>query len=169
MASVKVLITNKQKQVKLPSGLRLLVRRACTAVLAAEQFPGPAEVSVTFVDNEQIQELNAAYRNKDIPTDVLSFPLGKDGVYDKNMETGAFVLGDIVISAERAQSQAEIYGHSVQREIAFLTTHSMLHILGYDHEGGGLEQVRMREKEEAIMLKLGLPRNASYVDEDILK
>ena len=96
MASVKVLITNKQKQVKLPSGLRLLVRRACTAVLAAEQFPGPAEVSVTFVDNEQIQELNAAYRNKDIPTDVLSFPLGKDGVYDKNMETGAFVLGDIV-------------------------------------------------------------------------
>ena len=85
------------------------------------------------------------------------------------METGAFVLGDIVISAERAQSQAEIYGHSFQREIAFLTTHSMLHILGYDHEGGGLEQVRMREKEEAIMLKLGLPRNASYVDEDILK
>ena len=166
MALVKVSITNRQKKVKLPSGLRLLVRRACNAVLTAEKFAGPAEVSVTFVDNEQIQELNAEYRGKDISTDVLSFPLGENGKFDKNWETGAYVLGDVVISAEKAVLQAEIYGHSLQREIAFLTVHSMLHILGYDHVAGGMEQVRMREKEEAIMLQLGLPRDASYVSEE---
>ena len=160
MALVKVSITNRQKKVKLPSGLRLLVRRACNAVLTAEKFAGPAEVSVTFVDNEQIQELNAEYRGKDISTDVLSFPLGENGKFDKNRETGAYVLGDVVISAEKAVLQAEIYGHSLQREIAFLTVHSMLHILGYDHVAG------MREKEEAIMLQLGLPRDASYVSEE---
>ena len=165
-ALVKVSITNRQKKVKLPSGLRLLVRRACNAVLTAEKFAGPAEVSVTFVDNEQIQELNAEYRGKDISTDVLSFPLGENGKFDKNRETGAYVLGDVVISAEKAVLQAEIYGHSLQREIAFLTVHSMLHILGYDHVAGGMEQVRMREKEEAIMLQLGLPRDASYVSEE---
>ena len=102
MALVKVSITNRQKKVKLPSGLRLLVRRACNAVLTAEKFAGPAEVSVTFVDNEQIQELNAEYRGKDISTDVLSFPLGENGKFDKNRETGAYVLGDVVISAEKA-------------------------------------------------------------------
>ena len=166
MALVKVSITNRQQKVKLPSGLRLLVRRACNAVLTAEKFAGPAEVSVTFVDNEQIQELNAEYRGKDISTDVLSFPLGENGKFDKNRETGAYVLGDVVISAEKAVLQAEIYGHSLQREIAFLTVHSMLHILGYDHVAGGMEQVRMREKEEAIMLQLGLPRDASYVSEE---
>ncbi len=166
MALVKVSITNRQKKVKLPSGLRLLVRRACNAVLIAEKFAGPAEVSVTFVDNEQIQELNAEYRGKDISTDVLSFPLGENGKFDKNRETGAYVLGDVVISAEKAVLQAEIYGHSLQREIAFLTVHSMLHILGYDHVAGGMEQVRMREKEETIMLQLGLPRDASYVSEE---
>ena len=166
MALVKVSITNRQKKVKLPSGLRLLVRRACNAVLTAEKFAGPAEVSVTFVDNEQIQELNAEYRGKDISTDVLSFPLGENGKFDKNRETGAYVLGDVVISAEKAVLQAEIYGHSLQREIAFLTVHSMLHILVYDHVAGGMEQVRMREKEEAIMLQLGLPRDASYVSEE---
>ena len=166
MALVKVSITNRQKKVKLPSGLRRLVRRACNAVLTAEKFAGPAEVSVTFVDNEQIQELNAEYRGKDISTDVLSFPLGENGKFDKNRETGAYVLGDVVISAEKAVLQAEIYGHSLQREIAFLTVHSMLHILGYDHVAGGMEQVRMREKEEAIMLQLGLPRDASYVSEE---
>ena len=72
-------------------------------------------------------------------------------------------LGDIVISVEKAVEQAHIYGHSLQREIGFLTVHSMLHLLGYDHEAGGLEQVRMREKEEAILASLGLQRDASYV------
>lgn len=94
---------------------------------------------------------------------MLSFPLGQDGVYDRNLETGALQLGDIVISIEKAVEQARIYGHSLQREIGFLTVHSMLHLLGYDHESGGLEMVRMREKEESVLSSLGLQRDGSYV------
>ena len=76
------------------------------------------------------------------------------------------LLGDIVISMERAMEQAELYGHALQREVAFLTVHSMLHLLGYDHEQGGLEAVHMREKEEAVLYQLGLPRTVSYtIDE----
>ena len=161
--SIKVLITNRQKDVKIPSGIRLLIRRCCHAVLAAEQFGDSAEVSVSFVNNEQIRQLNNEVRQKDTATDVLSFPLGQDGVYDRNLETGALQLGDIVISIEKAVEQARIYGHSLQREIGFLTVHSMLHLLGYDHESGGLEMVRMREKEESVLSSLGLQRDGSYV------
>lgn len=161
--SIKVLITNRQKDVKIPSGIRLLIRRCCHAVLAAEQFGDSAEVSVSFVNNEQIRQLNNEFRQKDTATDVLSFPLGQDGVYDRNLETGALQLGDIVISIEKAVEQARIYGHSLQREIGFLTVHSMLHLLGYDHESGGLEMVRMREKEESVLSSLGLQRDGSYV------
>lgn len=163
MESVKVYISNRQNVVKIPTGIRLLVRRCCSAVLAMENFHNPAEVSVSFIDNEQIQQLNAEFRNKDAVTDVLSFPLGEDGEYDLNNETGALMLGDIVISVPRAIEQAEMYGHSLRREIGFLTVHSMLHLLGYDHENEGLEAVRMREKEELVLNKLGLQRDASYV------
>ena len=160
--SVKVVITNRQKDVKIPSGIRLLIRRCCHAVLATEGFEGPAEVSVSFVNNEQIRELNNEFRHKDAATDVLSFPLGENGVYDINEETGACQLGDVVISVPKAMEQAEQYGHSLQREMGFLTVHSMLHLLGYDHEAGGLEALRMREKEETVMSKLGLARDQSY-------
>ena len=162
--SNKVLITNEQKTVKVPSGLRILIRRACNAVLEHENFEGPAEISVTFVDNAAIAELNNQYRNKPMPTDVLSFPLGVDGQYDINETNGCKMLGDIVISMERAMEQANLYGHSLQREVAFLTVHSMLHLLGYDHENGGLEAVRMREREEAILIQLGLPWTVSYTE-----
>lgn len=160
--SHKVYITNDQKTVKIPSGLRILIRRACHAVLEYEHFDGTAEISVIFVDNEQIAKLNGQYRDKPQPTDVLSFPMGENGVYDTNPETGNAVLGDIVISMERAMEQAELYGHSLQREVAFLTVHSMFHLLGYDHEAGGLEAVHMREKEEATLIQLGVPRTVSY-------
>ena len=165
--SNKVYISNKQNAVKVPSGLRILIRRSCNAVLEHEKFEGSAEISVTFVDNAEIARLNEQYRNKPEPTDVLSFPLGENGVYDKNEETGAAMLGDIVISMERAMEQAELYGHSLQREVAYLTVHSMLHLLGYDHEAGGLEAVRMREKEEAVLIQLGLPRTVSYTSDEI--
>ena len=155
--SNKVLITNSQKAIKVPSGLRILIRRACNAVLEYEHFDDPAEISVTFVDNAAIAELNNQYRNKPMPTDVLSFPLGENGVYDVDENNGCKMLGDIVISMERAQEQATLYGHPLQREVAFLTVHSMLHLLGYDHENGGLEAMRMREKEEAVLTQLGLP------------
>lgn len=165
--SHKVYITNNQKAVKIPSGMRILIRRACNAVLEYEHFEGGAEISVNFVDDAQIAQLNKQYRGKDAPTDVLSFPLGENGQgqYDYNQETGAAMLGDIVISMERAVEQAALYGHSLQREVAFLTVHSMFHLLGYDHEAGGLAAVHMREKEEATLIQLGLPRTVSYTPE----
>ena len=123
--SNKVLITNSQKAVKVPSGLRILIRRACNAVLEYEHFDRPAEISVTFVDNAAIAELNNQYRNKPMPTDVLSFPLGENGKYDIDENNGCMMLGDIVISMERAMEQANLYGHPLQREVAFLTVHSM--------------------------------------------
>ncbi len=164
---IKVIISDDQRTVKIPSRVRLLVRRSCVAVLRMEKFSGSAEISVRFVDNEMIRELNKTYRDLDKETDVLSFPLGENGVYDVNPETGAYVLGDIVISVQKAMEQADEYGHSLEREIAFLAVHSMLHLLGYDHVNGGLEAVRMREKEEEVLTQLGLKRNASYyMDEE---
>ncbi len=163
MESVKVYISNRQKEVKIPTGIRLLIRRCCHAVLVEEGFQEPAEVSVSFIDNEQIRQLNREFRGKDAPTDVLSFPLGENGNYDRNEDTGALMLGDIVISMPKAMEQAEAFGHSLRREVGFLTVHSMLHLLGYDHENGGMESVRMREKEEGVLSELGLQRDASYV------
>ena len=90
--------------------------------------------------------------------------VGENGVYDVDENNGCKMLGDIVISMERAQEQATLYGHPLQREVAFLTVHSMLHLLGYDHENGGLEAMRMREKEEAVLTQLGLPRTVSYTE-----
>lgn len=159
MGKIKVIISDQQKNFKLPSGMRLLVRRACSAVLATEGFLDLAEVNVTFVNDEEIKELNANFRNIEKSTDVLSFPLGENGVYDINPENNAKMLGDIVISVDHAVHQAELYGHSLQREISFLTVHSMLHLLGYDHVNGGLEQMKMREKEEMVLAKLGLVRD----------
>jgi len=160
---IKVVISNKQKKVKVPSGLRLLIRRCCHAVLVNEKYSGDYEVSVSFIDNEQIKALNSTYREKDMDTDVLSFPLGQDGKYDTNPETGSKMLGDIAISLEKAVYQAELYGHTLQREVAFLTVHSMLHLLGYDHEAEGIEALRMREKEEQVLTSLGLSATDSYI------
>ena len=165
MNKVKVIISNRQNVVKIPTGIRLLVRRCCNAALRLENFPEDAEISVTFVDNDEIRLLNKQHRNIDSVTDVLSFPLSENGVYDHN-EAGAAMLGDIVISMPKAVEQAELYGHSLQREVGYLTAHSMFHLLGYDHVNGGVEAVHMREKEETVMTMLGLPRGASYVMDD---
>ena len=126
MNKVKVEITNNQKKVKIPTGIRLLIRRCCHAVLELEGFTDDAEVSVSFVDNEKIRKINNEYRNIDKETDVISFPMGTDGNYDVNMDTGAKVIGDIVISMEKAFEQAELYNHPLQREVGFLTVHSCL-------------------------------------------
>lgn len=162
---LRVIITNSQKKVQIPTGLRMLVRRCCTAVLKMEKFEGAAEISVTFVDNEQIKELNTQYRDKPIETDVLSFPMGSDGKYDIDPNTGAQILGDVVISMEKALEQSELFGHSFQREVGYLTAHSVLHLLGYDHMEP-LEKVHMREKEEQVMDMLGLEVTTSYLVEE---
>lgn len=111
----------------------------------------PRSVSVLITDNEEIHKLNLEYRQKDAPTDVLSFPLfDEDGTLDEDE------LGDIVISLERAKAQAEEYNHSLKREVAFLTAHSMLHLLGYDHENGEQE---MYVKQDEILNELGITRD----------
>lgn len=156
---VKVNITERQKKIKLPTGTKLLIRKACIATLTEEKFPEDAEIEVTLVTDEEIREVNAQFRNINNSTDVLSFPLGIEGNYDTNPETGAKMLGDVMISVEHAMSQADLYGHGLEREIAYLTVHSVLHLLGYDHINGGLEQTKMREKEEVILAKLGLAIN----------
>lgn len=165
MGKVKVLISNKQSAVKIPSGIRLLIRRCCHAVLRFENFDDDAEISISFVDNKEIKSLNAQYRNKDTATDVLSFPLSNDGEFDRT-DSGSAILGDIVISIEKAMQQAEMFGHSFQREMAYLTVHSALHLLGNNHENGGIDAVRMREKEETILKSMGLVRQSSYVMSD---
>ena len=164
---LKVCIKNNQNSVRIPSGIRLLIRRCCHAVLISEGFNRDAEVSVSFVSNAEIRQLNHTYRNKDSVTDVLSFPLtGEDGTMEINAETGFVQLGDIVISIETAVKQAEIYSHSLTREIGFLTVHSMLHLLGYDHETSPLDERIMREKEESVLEKLGISREMTYTSQE---
>jgi len=165
MGKVHVSISNNQSEVKVPSGIRLLIRRCCNAVLLEESFETDAEVSVSFVNNAEIKRLNSFYRKKDIETDVLSFPLGENGIYDINPETNARILGDIVISMEMAVRQADMYGHTLRREVGFLTVHSMLHLLGYDHETSKEDERVMRQKEEKILAGIGVPRKAIYLVE----
>lgn len=166
MATTRVYIANRQKKIRVPTGARLLIKRCCSAVLALEKIDDPVEISVSFADNTGIRELNAAYRDRDMPTDVLSFPLGENGEFDINKETGARILGDIVISMEQAVEQARLYGHSLEREIGFLTVHSMFHLLGYDHERGGIEALKMREKEETVLQALGLSRDETFIENE---
>lgn len=162
MGKIKVIIENRQKEIKIPTGIRLLLRRCCTAVLKMEGFEEPAEVNIIFVDDKTITEINAKQRNIDKPTDVLSFPMGENGDYSINPENGNKMLGDIVISVERAVRQSVDFDHPLTRELGYLTTHSMLHLLGYDHVNGGLQATIMREKEETVMEMVGQSRDKSF-------
>ena len=166
----KIYTRNDQKKEPLTPAARALVKRAITAALAYEQFEGAAEVSVTFVDNEAIRELNREYRGKDAPTDVLSFPLYEDeddfddgfvlgpDLEEDEAEDAPIAIGDIVISVERAKAQAEEYGHSFDRELAFLAVHSTLHLLGYDHERSEEEDADQRRRQEEILASIGQTR-----------
>ena len=166
MTQAKITITRTRRGLGFPDTQRY-VKRAAAAALKAEGVTVPCELDVTLTDDAVIHTINREQRGVDRATDVLSFPLGENGVYDKNPATGACMLGDIVISAQRAAEQAEQFGHSLQREIGYLTVHSMLHLLGYDHVQGGIEAVHMREKEEKVMTSLGLPRNFAYSAEEM--
>ena len=162
--SLRIYFENEQEKLPLTYKMKMLIREAIEATLDFEDFRNVCEVSVTFTDNEGIHELNKKFRGVDKPTDVLSFPLlDFEGEYEEPPINEIISnLGDIVISLEKAKAQAEEFGHSFKREVAFLAVHSMLHLLGYDHENGGLEAVQMREKEEAVLTKIGLKRNGSY-------
>jgi probable rRNA maturation factor len=155
---LRIYFENGQDKLPVTYNLKMLIREAIETTLNFEDFQNACEVSVTFTDNEGIRELNKKFRGKDAPTDVLSFPLFD---YDGEMDEPAIDeiisnLGDIVISLERAKEQAEEFGHSYQRETAFLCVHSMLHLLGYDHELGEAEDREMRAKQTQIMEFMGL-------------
>lgn len=152
----KITVTDKYKKDFVSTEAKTLVRKACRAALKYEKFGKPAQIDVTFVDDIKIREINREFRDIDKATDVLSFPLGENGIYDVNPENGACMLGDVVISVDRARAQADLYGHGIEREIAFLTVHSVLHLLGYDHVGGESERRIMRKKEEEILESMGL-------------
>ena len=149
-----VYLENNQSAIPVTYKLRMLLRRAIMETLDYEgvEIEAP-EVSMTFTDNEGIRELNRLYRQMDKPTDVLSFPMFD---FADEEETVEGALGDIVISLERAREQAETFGHSFEREVAFLCVHSMLHLLGYDHELGEQEDIDMRRRQREIVTRLGL-------------
>ncbi len=158
MSRVKLYFSNHQKNTELPKGLRTLIRRCCEEALSEEQIEDDAEVNLTVVDNEEIHKMNLEYREKDSATDVLSFPMSDGEEFDIDPETNRIILGDIVISAEKAAEQAKEYGHSFEREMCFLATHSMLHLLGYDHEKSKEEEKIMFQKQDKILKKLGINR-----------
>ena len=134
--------------------LKMLVRKAILTTLEYEGENTDCEVSVTFTDNEGIHAINKEYRNIDRPTDVLSFPQINYDDGEELMEGD--MLGDIVLSLERAREQAEKFGHSFERECAFLCAHSTLHLLGYDHELSDEDDADMRRRQSEIMEKMGL-------------
>ena len=159
MITVRVYGTNRQKIVPVSKELRALVKRCCSETLYEEGYTGDFEVSLTFTDNAGIREVNRKYREIDRETDVLSFPMTDEGEdFTVDPETGCFMLGDIVISLEKALTQAEEYGHSFKREVAFLTVHSMLHLLGYDHERSEEEEREMFGKQDIVLEAMGLTR-----------
>lgn len=161
---MKIRYLNQQNQYKLSLKLKRLIKNAIKATLSYMEFRKDVELSVVLIDNPGIQALNALHREIDRPTDVLSFPMFD---YDENGDIiedyaefsnmGNLCLGDIVISLERAEEQAEEYGHSFVREVTFLTVHSMLHLLGYDHMTPEDEE-EMFGYQNAILEEMGISR-----------
>ncbi len=152
---LKIFWANEQTAQRAGFSLRRLVKKAIRAALAYEAFPGDAAVSVTFTDNAGIREKNREFRGIDAPTDVLSFPLYDMANGETPLPGEPAQLGDIVLSLEKAREQAETYGHSFERECAFLVVHSVLHLLGYDHMEEAAER-DMRARQRAIMKSSGL-------------
>ena len=142
-------LRNEHSVLPLTYSVRRTIKRSARAAFRTLEKGGRRAVSVLVCDNARIRELNAAWRNIDKETDVLSFPLEDDGK----------MLGDIVLSLEKAFEQAKEYGHSTAREIGFLTVHSMLHLYGYDHIEEK-DRIEMRAMEEKILTELGLLREA---------
>jgi len=134
-----------------------LMEKVVAEVLKGKEFPGEPEVSLVLVDDERMAELNRRYRGVEGTTDVLSFPMLEEGWDEPDApDSGEEVLlGDIVISVPRALAQAEMYGHSLERELAFLTVHGLLHLLGYDHQTPE-EEAEMRRRQREVLAGLGI-------------
>ena len=159
MIKLKAYFVNRQKEEQVSAELRAFLRKCIRATLIADGYDDFFEVYVTLVNDSQIHQMNLEHRGVDAPTDVLSFPMGEDGVYDIDPETGAYMLGDVVLNVSRIRQQAEEYGHSFEREAGYLTIHSILHLLGYDHVDEGEMKKQMRAKEEQVLESLHLYRD----------
>ena len=151
-------------EVEVPAGTEARLRQVIQSALAEEGMDLPCEINVLLTDDQGIHQINLDMRGVDRPTDVLSFPMfdltpgEHPGEEDADPETGLIPLGDMCLSLERARAQAEEFGHSVERELSYLTVHSVLHLLGYDHLDEGPMKAQMRAREEAILKTLGLER-----------
>ena len=146
--SIKLSVRCENGQ-KCPPELRRRIKAAAEAVLAAEGIGEKCELSVLLTDDEGIHEINREFRAVDKPTDVLSFPMG-----DVDPATGRLLLGDMVLNVARAEAQGVEFGHGADHEISYLTVHSVLHLLGYDHVDEGPMKKEMRSREKLIMAKL---------------
>ena len=159
-------ITIRCQDVKAGFGLRRHLRRCIRGALEAQQVHIPCEINVLLTNDEGIRQINRDNRDTDAATDVLSFPMFEltpgafpaDASHLLDPETGRLPLGDMCLSLERAARQAREYGHSTRRETGYLTVHSVLHLLGYDHMDEGPEKAAMRTREEAILSALGITR-----------
>lgn len=150
-----VVITDEQEKIVIPEDWTGKIERVAEICLQEEEIDPKAEIGLMFVDNEQIREMNKTYRDKDSATDVLSFPMYEaDEAIDDEEE---ILLGDIVISLERAAEQAEEYGHSLEREVMYLLVHGLLHLAGYDHMEDD-EKKEMRQREEELLTVIGASR-----------
>ena len=159
---VRINVENEQNKEEVTQGLNDLLSSVVKKALEYENIDENCEVNILLTDNEEIREINNEQRNIDSATDVLSFPYldMEDGeliVCEEDYYDGYLGIGDIVISLERAREQSIEYGHSFEREVGFLTCHSVLHLLGYDHEEDS-DRETMRQKEEAVLSLLGLTR-----------
>lgn len=149
-----------------------LIRKVIRAALEAEGVAVPCEVNILFTDDKGMAEINLEQRGIDASTDVLSFPMleltpgqpPRDDTW-ADPGTGLTPLGDMVLNLDRMAEQARAYGHSDQRELCYLTVHSVLHLLGYDHLDEGPEKARMRAREEAILTGLGIPRGKDETEQ----
>lgn len=161
---VSLILENEQDKIEFNEELEKLIVSVCERAMEYEECDFDAEISVTIVDNEAIREINAEQRGIDKATDVLSFPMlefdeNDEVCADYDMDGELVMLGDIVISLERAKEQAIEFGHSFKREVAFLTAHSMLHLLGYDHIDNEEDERVMFTKQEEILTSMGITRD----------
>ena len=142
-----------ESEVAQTGGIEAHLRRCITAALDAEGVSVPCEINVLITDDDGIRRINRDQRGIDAATDVLSFPMG-----ERDPATGRLVLGDMVLNVDRARAQGAEYGHGAAHEISYLTVHSVLHLLGYDHVDEGPMKKQMRAAEEAILAEIELPR-----------
>jgi probable rRNA maturation factor len=161
---MEIFIEDLQDKIEVTDEILKIMDKAARTCLENEDFTLPYEISVILIDNDRIREINNEQRGIDKPTDVLSFPIvdmyegeikSSDGDFD--MDEGCIVLGDILISLEKAEEQSIEYGHSFERELIFLLTHGVFHLLGYDHDTEDREK-KMLERQNTVLKSLNLER-----------